>query len=117
MVGHTGIFPAAMKAAESVDDCLSNWVPKAQKMGYDIMIIADHGNSDYMVNDDGTPNTAHSLNPVPCILVTEKFKDIKMQKGILADVAPSILTLMGIDKPEVMRDSILFETEKVGDLS
>jgi 2,3-bisphosphoglycerate-independent phosphoglycerate mutase len=101
MVGHTGVFDAAVKAAETVDACLRKIVPLALKNDYACLIIADHGNSDYMMNPDGSPNTAHSTNPVPCILVTNAG-DVALRKGRLADVAPTLLDLMGIQKPNVM---------------
>lgn len=102
MVGHTGVFPAAMKAAETVDKCLSDIVPLALERGYACLIIADHGNSDYLINEDGSPNTAHTKNPVPCILVEKDAPSRRLRDGILADVAPTLLGLMGIEKPAVM---------------
>jgi len=105
MVGHTGIYTAIEKAVETVDACVGKVVVAAQKNGYTAMIIADHGNADFAVNDDGSPNTAHSLNPVPCILVDEEIKDIK--DGILADVAPTILKIMGLPIPEEMTGKVL----------
>lgn len=97
MVGHTGVFSAAMKAAETVDGCLSRIVPLAMEKGYACIIIADHGNSDYMINEDGTPNTAHTKNPVPCILVRPQLKAGEtLLNGRLADIAPTLLGLMGI---------------------
>jgi 2,3-bisphosphoglycerate-independent phosphoglycerate mutase len=100
MVGHTGIYPAIEKAVETVDMCVGEIVEVAKNNGYTVMIIADHGNADYAVNEDGSPNTAHSLNPVPCILVSDKYTSIN--HGILADVAPTILKIMGINIPEEM---------------
>ncbi len=101
MVGHTGVFSAAVKAAETVDNCVHAVVSTGLEHGYSSIIIADHGNSDYMINDDGTPNTQHSLNLVPCILVdTDYNKPIK--DGKLADIAPTVLELMGIPKPQEM---------------
>lgn len=105
MVGHTGIYEAITKAVETVDTCVGEVVSTARANGYDIMIIADHGNADYAVNDDGTMNTAHSLNPVPCILVTDNYKEIK--DGILADVAPTVLTVMGLPVPAEMGGKVL----------
>ncbi|MBL7827990.1 MAG: 2,3-bisphosphoglycerate-independent phosphoglycerate mutase [Saprospiraceae bacterium] len=103
MVGHTGVFKAAMKAAETVDHCISQIVPLALEYGYACLLIADHGNSDYMINEDGTPNTAHTKNPVPCILVSDQFTDgIQIKQGRLADVAPTLLYLMGLEKPGLM---------------
>lgn len=100
MVGHTGDYSAIMKAVKAVDECLEATVEAAKANGYEAIIIADHGNADNAVNPDGSPNTAHSLNPVPFIWVTEREGDIK--EGILADVAPSILTLMGVEQPTEM---------------
>ncbi len=105
MVGHTGIYEAITKAVETVDTCVGEVVSTARANGYDVMIIADHGNADYAVNDDGTMNTAHSLNPVPCILVTDNYKEIK--DGILADVAPTVLTVMGLPVPAEMGGKVL----------
>jgi 2,3-bisphosphoglycerate-independent phosphoglycerate mutase len=108
MVGHTGVFSAAMKAAETVDGCISRIVPLALEKGYSCIIIADHGNSDYMINDDGTPNTAHTKNPVPCILVSNELTDVKtLRYGRLADVAPTLLELMGIEKGAEMTGTSL----------
>lgn len=100
MVGHTGVYEAIVKAVETVDACLGRIVQKARELGYDMVIIADHGNCDYAVNPDGSPNTAHSLNPVPIIAVTERFKTVA--NGVLADVAPTILQLMGFAQPAAM---------------
>jgi 2,3-bisphosphoglycerate-independent phosphoglycerate mutase len=100
MVGHTGVFSAAVMATQAVDNCLKEIVPVAIENGYNIVIIADHGNSDYMINLDGSPNTAHSMNLVPIILISNKFKKINL--GKLADVAPTILELMQITQPEEM---------------
>ncbi len=105
MVGHTGIYEAIEKAVETVDRCVGDVVHAAKENGYTAMIIADHGNADYAVNEDGTPNTAHSLNPVPCILVSDEYKEIK--DGILADVAPTILKIMGLSVPEEMTGRVL----------
>ncbi len=112
MVGHTGVFAAAMKAAETVDDCMSRIIPLAEENGYACLIIADHGNSDYMVNEDGTPNTAHTKNPVPCILVSKYLKNtVRLRPGRLADVAPTLLQLMGIKQPEMMTGKSLLVTD------
>ena len=94
MVGHTGIYEAITKAVEAVDSCVSEVVETAKVNGYEAIILADHGNADNAVNADGSENTAHSLNPVPFILISDRFKSVK--DGILADVAPTILSLMGI---------------------
>ena len=105
MVGHTGVMEAAIKAAETVDSCLQKVISAAQKNDYTGIIIADHGNSETMINDDGSPNTAHTTNPVPIILVDENIKSVK--SGILANIAPTILKLMGIDKPDIMSEKSL----------
>ena len=105
MVGHTGVYKAIMKAVTTVDECVGEVVKAAKNKNYDVLIIADHGNADYALNDDGTPNTAHSLNPVPCILISNEYKSIR--EGILADVAPTLLTIMGIAIPEEMTGKVL----------
>lgn len=101
MVGHTGVYEAIVKAVEAVDNCLHDTVEAAKAKGYEVLIIADHGNADNAVNADGSPNTAHSLNPVPCVYVTER-KEAKVENGILADVAPTLLAIMGLGKPTEM---------------
>jgi 2,3-bisphosphoglycerate-independent phosphoglycerate mutase len=101
MLGHTGVFQAIVKAVETVDICLSDVVMTGIQYGYEFLVIADHGNADFATNSDGSPNTAHSTNPVPAILVTQD-KSIKLTAGILADVAPTILSRMGITTPEIM---------------
>jgi 2,3-bisphosphoglycerate-independent phosphoglycerate mutase len=98
MVGHTGVYDAIVKAVEPVDGCLKEVVTTGLALDYELLIIADHGNADMAINPDGTPNTAHSLNPVPIILVS-KEKGIKLHDGILADVAPTILRRLGIAAP------------------
>ncbi len=105
MVGHTGIYEAIWKAVTTVDDCAGRVVEAARNNGYTALIIADHGNADNALNEDGSPNTAHSLNPVPCILVDDDYKEIK--EGILADVAPTLLTIMGINIPDEMTGNVL----------
>ena len=100
MVGHTGVFKAAIKAAETVDACLKDVVTTALENNYTTIIIADHGNSEKMLNTDGSVNTAHTTNPVPLILVDKDIKEI--HKGSLANIAPTILELMGIEKPKEM---------------
>ena len=101
MVGHTGIYGAIEKAVTAVDNCVKDVVETAKATGYETIIIADHGNADNAINADGTPNTAHSLNPVPFIYVTEN-KNATVEDGILADVAPSILHIMGLEQPAEM---------------
>lgn len=98
MVGHTGVYSAIQKAVETVDACLKDVVTAGLKQGYEFLVIADHGNADYAINPDGSPNTAHSLNPVPVILVTND-KNCHLKDGILADVAPTILRRLGIAAP------------------
>lgn len=105
MVGHTGVFSAAVKACETVDSCAKSIVEKALENGYTTIIIADHGNSETMVNPDGTPNTAHTTNPVPIIVVDSDIKSV--ENGILANIAPTILKLMGIEKPQIMNEKSL----------
>ncbi len=105
MVGHTGVFSAAVKAVETVDQCLSEVVEAGRANGYSFIIIADHGNADLMINPDGTPHTAHTTNPVPCILIDDRYK--KINNGRLADLAPTILTLMEIAVPKEMTGKIL----------
>jgi 2,3-bisphosphoglycerate-independent phosphoglycerate mutase len=100
MVGHTGVFDAVVKAVETVDSCLKQVIECGKKLGYEFLVIADHGNADFVLNHDGSPNTAHSLNPVPIILVTER--KVNLKSGILADVAPTILNCMNIPKPKAM---------------
>ena len=107
MVGHTGVFEAAVKACEVTDECAKAVVEAGLKHGYSSLVIADHGNSDFMINEDGSPNTAHTTNLVPCILVTPEKADIKLQDGKLGDVAPTILTLMDVQLPKEMTGDIL----------
>jgi 2,3-bisphosphoglycerate-independent phosphoglycerate mutase len=109
MVGHTGVFSAITKAVETVDSCLQDVVSAGRANGYEFLIIADHGNADFAINEDGTPNTAHSLNPVPVILVTED-PEVKLNDGILADVAPTILNRMRLAAPIEMTGKSLLQT-------
>ena len=109
MVGHTGVMEAAIKAAEAVDSCLKEVVTSALENGYSSIIIADHGNSETMINEDGSPNTAHTTNPVPLILV-EQDKEHEISDGILGDIAPTILELLGIEQPEAMTRKSLLST-------
>ena len=97
MVGHTGVYSAIQKAVETVDTCLGEVINAGKVLGYEFLVIADHGNADFALNADGSPNTAHSLNPVPVVLVTQD--DVKLENGILADVAPTILGRLGIATP------------------
>ena len=108
MVGHTGVYEAIEKAVVAVDACVKDTVEAAKANGYEVIIIADHGNADNAVNADGTPNTAHSLNPVPCIYVTDN-KDAKVSDGRLADVAPTMLSIMGLPKPAEMTGHSLID--------
>jgi 2,3-bisphosphoglycerate-independent phosphoglycerate mutase len=105
MVGHTGVYASIEKAVTTVDQCVGEVVEAARARAYDVMIIADHGNADNAVNADGSPNTAHSLNPVPCIMITDDFT--RVEEGILADVAPTLLHIMGVNQPEEMTGKVL----------
>jgi 2,3-bisphosphoglycerate-independent phosphoglycerate mutase len=108
MVGHTGIYEAIVQAVKTIDKCVSEVVEAAKANDYEVIIIADHGNADNAVNADGSPNTAHSLNPVPFIYVTEN-KNAKVENGKLADVAPSICTILGIEQPKEMTGHSLIQ--------
>lgn len=105
MVGHTGVFEAVMKAAETADQCTKAVVEAGIENGYSFIIIADHGNADYMINDDGSPNTAHTTNLVPCIVIDEDVKAVK--DGKLGDIAPTILKLIGVPVPPEMTGDVL----------
>ena len=107
MVGHTGIYEAIEKAVKAVDECVAEVVETAKANGYEIVMIADHGNADNAVNEDGSPNTAHSLNPVPIVVVSDRVA--KVEDGILADVAPTVLKLMGLEQPKEMTGKALVE--------
>lgn len=107
MVGHTGVYEAIEKAVIAVDACVKDVIEAAKAQDYEAIIIADHGNADHALNEDGTPNTAHSLNPVPCIYVTEANKGVKVANGRLADVAPTILKIMGLPVPAEMSGKVL----------
>jgi len=102
MVGHTGVYSAIEKAVIAVDSCVRDVITAARAQGYESIIIADHGNADHALNADGSPNTAHSLNPVPCILVSDDLRDVTLADGRLADVAPTLLSLMGLPQPSEM---------------
>ncbi len=107
MVGHTGVYDAIVKAVKAVDSCVKKVVEAARRNGYEVVQIADHGNADNAVNADGTPNTAHSLNPVPIVVVSDRVKAV--HDGILADVAPTVLELMGVAQPAGMTGQSLVE--------
>ncbi|WP_308501398.1 2,3-bisphosphoglycerate-independent phosphoglycerate mutase [uncultured Alistipes sp.] len=107
MVGHTGVYDAIVKAVKAVDQCVAKVVEAAKANGYEVVMIADHGNADNAINPDGTPNTAHSLNPVPIVVVSDRVKSV--HNGILADVAPTVLKLMGLPQPEEMTGKALVE--------
>ncbi len=107
MVGHTGVYEAIQKAVQAVDTCVEKVVEAARRNGYEVVQIADHGNADNAVNADGSPNTAHSLNPVPIVVVSDRVKAVK--DGILADVAPTVLDLMGLKQPAEMTGKSLVE--------
>ncbi|MBQ3212078.1 MAG: 2,3-bisphosphoglycerate-independent phosphoglycerate mutase [Alistipes sp.] len=107
MVGHTGIYEAIEKAVKAVDECVADVVEAAKANGYEVVMIADHGNADNAVNEDGSPNTAHSLNPVPIVVVSDRVA--KVEDGILADVAPTVLKLMGLEQPAEMTGKALVE--------
>jgi len=106
MVGHTGVWDAVIKAVETVDNCVSRIVPLALENGYAVFLTADHGNADYMINEDGTPNTQHTLNPVPLFLISNDYKGI-LKQGKLGDLAPTMLTYMGIPIPKDMTGDVL----------
>jgi len=108
MVGHTGIYEAIEKAVKAVDACINETIEAAKANGYQTILIADHGNADYAMNDDGSPNTAHSLNPVPFVYISEN-KNAQAKEGKLADVAPSILHIMGLEQPKEMTGRSLIE--------
>ncbi|MES2266245.1 MAG: 2,3-bisphosphoglycerate-independent phosphoglycerate mutase [Bacteroidota bacterium] len=105
MVGHTGVFSAVVKAAETADACTKAVVEAGLKNGYSFIIIADHGNADYMINEDGSPNTAHTTNLVPCIIIDNDVKEVK--DGKLGDIAPTILQILGVPIPEEMTGNVL----------
>lgn len=108
MVGHTGIWEAAIKAVETVDKCVEKVVTAGLANGYTIFLTADHGNSDYLINEDGSPNTAHTLNPVPFFIIDKDLKGT-LKPGKLADIAPTILTMMGLPVPPEMTGDILID--------
>ena len=105
MVGHTGVYEAVIKAVETIDTCARQVVEAGVENGYSFMIIADHGNADFVINEDGSPNTAHSTNPVPCILIDSDYLSIK--NGVLADVAPTLLSILEVKQPSEMTGTSL----------
>lgn len=107
MVGHTGVYSAVVEAVETVDNCLQRLAAVLLENGYEFLVIADHGNADFVINEDGTPNTAHTTNPVPCWLLS-KHRKPELNSGILADVAPTVLKLMEIKQPAEMTGNSLF---------
>ena len=107
MVGHTGVYEAIEKAVSAVDACARTVIEAARKAGYDVVQIADHGNADHAINADGSPNTAHSLNPVPVVVVSDRVAGVR--NGVLADVAPTVLALMGVEPPAEMTGKSLVE--------
>jgi len=111
MVGHTGVWDAVIKAVETVSECVGRIVPAALANGYAVLLTADHGNADFLINEDGTPNTAHSLNPVPLFFISNEYnkENCKLESGKLADIAPSILHYMGIAIPAEMTGNVLIK--------
>ncbi|MDB5009269.1 MAG: 2,3-bisphosphoglycerate-independent phosphoglycerate mutase [Mucilaginibacter sp.] len=105
MVGHTGVFEAVVKAAETADSCAKAVIETGLAHGYSFIVLADHGNADYMINDDGTPNTAHTTNLVPCVVIDKDVKQVK--DGKLGDIAPTILKILGVTIPEEMTGNVL----------
>lgn len=114
MVGHTGVYEAIIEAVQTVDAQLQKVIESGLKFGYDFIVIADHGNADYAINPDGSPNTAHSLNPVPIIWVQNQKNSRGIAHGILADIAPTILELMGLDCPKEMTGRSLLQNDALG---
>jgi 2,3-bisphosphoglycerate-independent phosphoglycerate mutase len=106
MVGHTGVFSAVVKAVETVDKCVERLVTAGLKSGYTILLTADHGNADFMVNEDGSPNTAHSLNLVPFFIINNDLQG-NIKSGKLGDIAPTVLHLMRLPIPKEMTGTIL----------
>lgn len=109
MVGHTGVFSAAKIAAETVDQCMGQILETGLAKGYEFIIIADHGNSDFLINEDGSPHTAHTKNLVPCIFVHQREGAWKLSNGKLGDVAPTLLNIVGLEQPDAMTGLVLIE--------
>ena len=110
MVGHTGVIPAAVKAVHAVDECVKKVVDQILAMGGSVLLTADHGNADKMLDEDGSPFTAHTTNPVPVVLISEMYKNATLRKdGILADLAPTLLEVMGLPVPAEMTGKSLIE--------
>ena len=110
MVGHTGVIPAAVKAVGTVDECVKKVTDKILEMGGSALLTADHGNADKLLSEDGSPFTAHTTNPVPVVLVSEKYKDVKLRTdGVLADLAPTLLEIMGLPVPKEMTGKSLIK--------
>src|SRR5690606_953043 len=107
MGGHTGVFEAAVKAAETVDDCTQQVAEAALDSGYAVLIIVDHGKSDYMINEDGSPNTAHTMNPVPILYLDNTPQFSEVTDGKLGDIAPTILKIMNLPIPNEMTGNVL----------
>ena len=110
MVGHTGVFKAVVSAVETIDACVKRVVEVGLKNGYSFLITSDHGNADFEINPDGSPNTAHTTNPVPLFLIDKDYKEIV--PGRLSDLAPTILTIMGINIPIEMTGKVLVKVQK-----
>ena len=110
MVGHTGVIPAAVKAVGTVDECVKKVTDKILEMGGSALLTADHGNADKLLSEDGSPFTAHTTNPVPVVLVSDKYKNVQLRSdGVLADLAPTLLTIMGLPVPTEMTGKSLIK--------
>jgi len=107
-VGHTGVWDAVVKAVETVDTCVEKIVTTALENDYTVLLTADHGNADYIINEDGSPNTAHTLNPVPLFIIDNQWKG-KVRPGKLGDIAPTILKIMNIPVPKEMTGNVLVD--------
>ncbi len=110
MVGHTGVLPAALQAVRVVDECVGEMWKACEKAGWAMVVTADHGNIELMVDPvTGEPHTAHTLNPVPFILAHPDYRGMRLKRGVLADIAPTLCTVMGLQKPPEMNRLGLFE--------